>query len=210
MLRDLLVADLLDGRHVVGRKDDRRTLVAQAENLLLQKVGVDRIETRKRLVEDQQLRFVQHRDDELYFLGHTLRKFVHLAVPPRFDAEFDEPLLEPHHRFVTRKPLQAGEEDGLFAHFHLFIQTALLGQIADAIDILRLDFAAVEDDFPLVGRRDAVDDADQRGLARTVGSEQAVNRPLGNRERHIVQSRMSGEALGNVFYFQYLHNRSKT
>ena len=44
----------------------------------------------------------------------------------------------------------------------------------------------------------------------TVGSEQAVNRPLGNRERHIVQSRMSGEALGNVFYFQYLHNRSKT
>ena len=54
------------------------------------------------------------------------------------------------------------------------------------------------------------DFADRGGLARTVGSEQAVNRPLGNRERHIVQSRMSGEALGNVFYFQYLHNRSKT
>lgn len=116
MLRDLLISVIWS--QVISSTDDMLWVEKMTVEPLSRKprissfkrLALDRIETRKRLVEDQQLRFVQHRDDELDFLGHTLRKFVHLAVPPRFDAEFDEPLLEPHHRFVARKPFRRAKK----------------------------------------------------------------------------------------------------
>ena len=43
-------------------------------------------------------------------------------------------------------------------------------------------------------------DADQRRLARAVRPEQPVNRPPRNFQRHVVERRMSGVTLGDLFY----------
>ena len=195
-----MVADLLDGRHVVRREDDRRPLVAQRQYLVLQQVGVDRVETRKRLVEDQQFGFVQHRDDELHFLGHALRQLLDLLVPPVLNAELHEPLLEPYDGLAARKALQPGEEDGLFADLHLLVKSALLRQVADAVNILRRNFAAAEHHTTAVGRRNAVDDADQGRLSGAVGTEQAVYRTLGDGKRYVVEGLVPGVLLGDMFY----------
>ena len=119
------------------REDERRALVAQRQDFVFQQIGVDRVEARERFVEDQQLGFVQDRDDELHLLGHAFRKFLHLLVPPLLDAEPDEPLLQPHDGFAARKALETGEEDGLFADLHLLVETPFLGQIASGA-VMRL------------------------------------------------------------------------
>ena len=195
-----VVADLLHRRHVVRREDDRRALVAQRQDFVFQQIGVDRVEARERLVEDQQLGFVQDRDDELHLLGHAFRKFLHLLVPPLLDAETDEPLFEPRDGFAARKALEAGEEDGLFADLHLLVETPFLGQIADAVDVVGSDLPVAEQHAARVGRRDAVDDADQGRLAGSVGSEQSVDRTFGDGERYVVERRVRSVAFGDVFY----------
>ena len=195
-----MVADLLDGRHVVRREDDRRPLVAQRQYLVLQQVGVDRVETRKRLVEDQQFGFVQHRDDELHLLGHALRQLLDLFVPPVLNAELHEPLLEPYDGLAARKALQPGEKDGLFTDLHLLVKSALLRQVADAVNVLRRNFAAAEHHTTAVGRRNAVDDADQGRLSGAVGTEQAVYRTLGDGKRYVVEGLVPGVLLGDMFY----------
>ncbi len=43
-------------------------------------------------------------------------------------------------------PLQPGEEEGLFAHLHLLVEAALLGEVADAVDVFGGDLVPVEED----------------------------------------------------------------
>ena len=189
----------------MGREDDRGARVAQGQNLLLEQVGVDGVETREGLVEDQQLGPVQHRDDELHLLGHALRELLDPLVPPRLDAEAFEPRAQPLRGVAAREALEACEEERLLADFHFFVESPLLGQVADAADVVGAYFAAIEQHAPRVGRRDAVDDADERGLSRTVGTQQSVDRTAGYGERHVVQRRVLCEAFRNVFDLQQIH-----
>ena len=182
----------------MGRENDRRARIAQREDLVLEQIGIDRIETAERLVENQQFGLVQHRDDELYLLGHPLAQFLDLLVPPAGNAELLEPPLQPERGLALGKPLELGEIERLFADLHLLIQPPFLGQIADAADVLRRETAAAEQNAAFVRSRDAVDDTDQRRLAGAVGTEQAVNGPPGNRERHVVQRGMRRIPLRHV------------
>ena len=100
---------------------------------------------------------------------------------------------------APRKALEPSEEERLLADLHLFVETALLGQITYAQDIGRGDFAIAEQHAPAVGGRDAVDDADQRRFAGSVGSEQAVDRTARNGQRDIVQRRVPGVMLADMF-----------
>ena len=77
-----ILAELLDRLHIVSRKDDGCSFVFQAQNLLADKFGVDRIEAGERLVEDHEPGSVDNGRYELNFLGHALRKLFHLLVPP--------------------------------------------------------------------------------------------------------------------------------
>ena len=70
--------------------------------------------------------------------------------------------------------------------------------IRDRIDIFRLELTSVKADKADVGGRAAVDDTDQRRLAGAVWTEQAVNGPPGNRERHVVQRGMRRIPLRHV------------
>ena len=86
------VAEPLGDGHVVGREDDRRPRLLELEHRVLEDLGVDRVEARERLVEDQELGPVEHRGDELDLLGHALRQGVDLLVDPGGEAHPLEPV----------------------------------------------------------------------------------------------------------------------
>ena len=83
--------------------------------------------------------------------------------------------------------------------------TIFTTQIAD---IFGLQFSLAKQDAPLVGSRDAVDDANQGGLAGTIRPQQAIDRTTRNRQRHIVESRVCGIVFRDVFNGKQIHNFS--
>ena len=66
----------------------------EVEHGVLEDFGIDGVEARKRLVEDQELRLVEHRRDELDLLGHPLRQAVDLLVDPGGKPQPFEPLVD--------------------------------------------------------------------------------------------------------------------
>ena len=179
-----MVAYLLDRRHVVGREDDRRPAVAQPQNFLFEQIGVDRVEARKGFVEDQQFGFVQLLD---------------ATVPPRRDVEPVEPHPQAAHGLGTRQPFEPCEKERLLAHLHLLVEAALLGQVTDALHVGGRERPSVEEHPSFVGRRNAVDDADERRLSRAVGPQQSVDRTARDVKRHVVERRMAGVVFRNMF-----------
>ena len=73
-------------------------------------------------------------------------------------------------------------------------------KVTDTVNIRRRDLAVTEQHAAAVGRRDAVDDADQRRLAGPVGAKQPVDRTSGDCERYVVEGLVPGVLLGDMFY----------
>ena len=163
-----IVTNFFNGRHVVRGKDDRVSGIFQFEDFFFQQFGIYGVESAERFVEDQQLRFVDDGDDELYFLLHSFGQLFEFLVPPRHDIEFFEPAHQPCAGFLIGESFELRQVDGLFADFHFFIQSAFFRQVTDLVDIFRLELASVKTDKAAVGGRDAVDDTDQCGLAGSV------------------------------------------
>ena len=196
------VTDLLDRGHVVRRKEDGVPLVAQFEYLAFEQFGIDGIETAERFVEDEQLGLVDDGDDELHLLLHALGELFELLAPPRHDPELLEPRLDAAFGFAVAEPFELGQVDGLLADLHLLIKAALFGQVADVVDVFGARGVAVEAHLARVGRRDAVDDADEGRLAGPVGTEQAEDLPAGHLDAHLVEGEMVGVALHHVVSFK--------
>jgi hypothetical protein len=72
-----------------------------------------------------------------------------------------------------REPVQLAEEDELIQDVHLFVEAALLGQVADAAQHGAGEGAVEERDGAGVGHGDADHHADGTGFAGAVGAEQA-------------------------------------
>ena len=88
--------------------------------------------------------------------------------------------------------------DSLFAHLHFFIKSALFGQVADAHHVSWGKGMAVEGYFALVGCSNAVNDANERGFAGSVGTQQAKHFAARHLNAHVVQGCMLGIAFHNV------------
>ena len=194
-----MVANLLHRRHIVRGEDHRGTLIAQAKNLLFECVGIYRVEAGEWLVENKQLGAMQYRNHKLNLLRHTLRQILDLLVPPALDAETGEPLLQTHQSLMVRQPLQLGKEEGLLAHLHFAVQTTLLGEIADAKDILLRYWLAVEENTAFVGQCDTVNCADKCGFACAVWAEQTIDRATRYLDRNIIEGGVCRKSFGNVF-----------
>ena len=179
----------------MGGEDDGVALVAQFKDFAFQQVGIDGVEAREGFVEDEEGRFVEDGDDELHLLLHTLGEFFEFLVPPGHNLKLVEPIREAFFSLGGSEPFEAGQVDGLLAHFHFLVQPTLFGQIANARHVLGRKGMAVEDDFAAVGGCDTIDDADEGGLARTVGAEQSENFSARHLDADIVQSHMVGVAL---------------
>jgi hypothetical protein len=78
-----------------------------------------------------------------------------------------------------REAVKPRDEFEILAHGQVLIQAETLGHVADlALDLVGVlqDVVAEAGALAAVGRQQAAEDADGRGLARTVRPEKAVNR----------------------------------
>ena len=74
------VAELFDLVHAVGGEEDGSTLIAEVNEGVLEKRGVDRVEAAERLVHDDELGIVQQCGDELNLLLHALGELFGLLL----------------------------------------------------------------------------------------------------------------------------------
>ena len=132
---------------------------------MFQQLCIEGIKARKGFVEDQQLRFVQDSDDKLYLLLHPLGEFFKFFVPPRHDLEFLKPHFQPLFGFCVRKSLELRKIQGLFAHFHFAIESALFGKITNISHIFLSEWLSVEQHLARIGESDVIDDANEGGFA---------------------------------------------
>ena len=85
---------------------------------------------------------------------------------------------------------------------HLLVKSAFFGQIAYLHHVFSAKGVAIEAHLAAVGSGDAIDDADECGLACSVGSEQTEHLALGHTDAHAVERGMLGIAFHHVVYFQ--------
>ena len=126
-------AQRLRGLHLVGREDDRPTLVAELDERFPQEREVDRVEPGERLVHEQHVRSMEDRGDELDLLLVALAEFLGPAVRVVGDPEPGQPVDRVGTGAIGRMPVQRGEVHELVGDRHARIQAALLGQVAERL-----------------------------------------------------------------------------
>ena len=163
-----LVANLLHRGHVVRRENQRSPLGLEAEHFALELLGIDGVEAAKGFVEDEQCGPMHDGDDELHLLLHALRELLQAPVPPSHDVEPFEPLRQARPSIGGTHPFQPREVERLLADLHFLVQAALLGQIANVADVVRVRRVSVEADGATVRGRNTVDDTYERRLSGAI------------------------------------------
>ena len=168
--------------------------LAQLRAQLSAQLGV---EARERFVEQQQLRTRCERARE----GHTLLlaagKLVRLSRVESGEAHRLDEFLRPCATLRSRPVVQA--ESDVAEHIEVREQRVVLEHHADAACLRRQlhagrrEHTVVGEHATGVGRLEARDDAQQRGLAAAARAQQAADRPWCQRERDIPQHRCAVE-----------------
>ena len=168
-------------RHDMGGEKDRRAAIAFAPHERFEPLLIDRVESRKRFVEHDQVGSMDDRADELNHLRHALRHLADLFVDDAFEPEFGHEGRGAAAAFAPVEPAQRAHESNRLARLHAGIESPFFGQIADAVaHRLRL-VAAEQAARPFVGIDDAQRHAQAGGLARAIGTENAIDAP----DRHL-------------------------
>ena len=81
-----------------------------------------------------------------------------------------EPLANTFLGLLLGQPFEAGEVDRLLPDLHLWVETSLLGEIADMAKVALLDGLALEEYLSTIRGCDAVDDTDERAFPCSVRS----------------------------------------
>src|SRR6185437_6747020 len=105
---------------------------------VLERLCIDGIETAEWLVEDDELRLVQQRPDELHLLLHAAGQVVHPGIAPvpvrGSEAQALEPGIDAPVRLTARNSLELGQKAEHPPHLHAPIETTLFGEIPHAIN----------------------------------------------------------------------------
>src|SRR5438552_2827605 len=129
-----LIAELLGLLENMGGEDDRLAPLAEIRQVFLDDRRVDRIEARKRLVQDQDLGVVDDRRDELDLLLHALRELVHLLFQPLAKLELLDPLADAPAGVFAGDFFDRREKKEMVQDLHLPVEAALLREITDPED----------------------------------------------------------------------------
>src|SRR5215471_11567110 len=193
-----LIAEFLCLFEHVRRKDDGFSLRSKIEQILLDQGGIDWVETGENLVENQDLRVVNDRRDELDFLLHSFGQSVDFLVQPGTQLHLVQPVADARAGRLSRDLFDGGEEIEMVDDLHATVKSAFFGQIPDSV--LRLPIHRVPENVDLarIWGGDAHDHPDGRCLAGAVGSEQAEDGSSPNPERQGVHGLELAERLGDV------------
>ena len=170
-----LVAQPFGVLHHMGREQHRGAVRRQLPDHRLQPLLVDRIEARKRLIEDHELRPVHYGSDQLDLLGHPLGQLLHLLVLRGAQTLGVQHLARPLASLAGRQALQGTEEGDGVDRGHLLVEAALLRQEADPVAHLAAVVGTENVDAPGAGGLQAKDHAQRRGLAGPVRTQKAAD-----------------------------------
>src|SRR5437667_1005579 len=193
-----LLAQLFGLLHDVGREQDRLPATPQVEHGVLHDLRVHRIQSRERLVQNQEIRVVEHGRDELHLLLHALRQLIDPAQAPLTETESLEPCLG---LLACPPPVEAfhlAQKHEHVEHPHLPVQAALLREIADPLRVSAPAVRLPEDRRRgAVGLQDIHDHADRRGLPGAVRPEQAVDHATGHGQGQLGNGGVTGEVFAD-------------
>src|SRR6185503_10704332 len=213
------VADVHHQPHVVLDEQHRHAIVAHAADQLAERDALRRIHAGRGLVEREQLGLGGQRAGNFQTALVAVRQAAGRMVRFAADAHVVEQLQRPalNLLFLRQGALvaedraeHAGSRTRVAADHHVFErgkiheQADVLEGAADAggRDLVRLqagETAVVEPEVTAIGRIDAGENIEQRGLAGTVGTDQAVDLALADGEGDIIQRLHAAEPLCNLF-----------
>ena len=149
---------------------------------------------------------MQHGDDKLHLLLHTLGELFDTAVPPVGNLQTVEPLAQTLLGSGFVESFEACQIDGLLAHTHFLVESSLLGQVAYLHHVGVGHGMSVEEERAAIRTDDMVDDADEGGLACPIGTEEAKHTASTHMEAHAVEGSVGAERLGYVIDCKHFGN----
>ncbi|MGA9355236.1 MAG: hypothetical protein WBV46_16205, partial [Terriglobales bacterium] len=118
---------------------------------------------------------MQDRADELHFLLHAFRKLFHFLVNLVGQFQTLAPILRALLRLAAGQAFELREKDEVSQHLHLFVESALFGEIAEVASLAAAQRFSQHQNLARIGDDDADDHPQRTGFAGAVGAEQAVN-----------------------------------
>ena len=120
--------------HEVRRHEDRDALLArQIDQQLPEAVAGDRIDARRRLVQDQDLRLVQDGDGQREPLAQPHRQVLGQRVEMRAEPESLDQLLDARLRLLGRQVIEARVQDQVLADGQLAVERERLRHVAEVL-----------------------------------------------------------------------------
>ena len=168
---------------VLGRDQQRPALVAQAMELIPDPAAQERIDARRRLVEEQQRRIVDERAGQLEPSLHPARQPAGAPAADVPQVDQLEDLAGPPPARAPQHPEQRRDEIDVLADRQVRVQGERLGHVADPLARLASERGAVPRrgpvTVPLVGVSAPVSSADGRRLARAGWADDPEDVPAG-------------------------------
>lgn len=178
-------------RKLVRDHDDGAPAVGQGP----QQHHEDACEAGRRLVEEEQGGFGQQLERNARAFPLAPGELMDRRVDAVADTELGEHLVDAagplRSRDVGREAQAPREREGP-SDLELAVQHVVLGDEADAmaqLGVVAVEVPAVVEDLARVGRAQAGERGQQRGLARTRGADDAEQRPLRQGEADVVDQR---------------------
>ena len=126
-----VLAQILDQVELMAREQHRRPRARDLREQLTHAVDRDGIEPGEGLIQDQQVRFVDQRRDQLHTLLIAVRERIEAVARALREAETREPAVDRAAHLQLRAPTEPTQVHELVAHPHPRIQAALLGHVTE-------------------------------------------------------------------------------
>ena len=182
-----LVAEALDKLELMAREEHGGALARTLDQRVGEHVDRNRVEPRKRLVEDQHVGLVHERRRELDALLVAERERIDAVLPPLLHAEPLGPAVGCGNGFCLGHSVQARHVHELLVHLHARVEAAFLRHVPEAPAVDVAHGRAVDADDALVGGEHAHHDAHRGRLAGAVRAHEAVETARLHREGEAVE-----------------------
>jgi epoxyqueuosine reductase len=179
---DKSIAKPLGMAHHMRRKNDGCPPVALRQYQIFQPALIDRIQSGKGFVQDNQFRVVHQRANHLDHLRHALGQFADLFARSVGKAEQRQSLVGSHPALIPRKAAQRAHEGDRIAGCHSRVKPAFLRQITDTRRDAARAVTVQQPPFASVGINNAEQHSQRSRFTRPIGTQNAKDRTLWDRK----------------------------
>ena len=170
------------------------------------------VETRCRLIEDEDLRVVDQRLGQTRTLPEPLRELADVLLEHRFHPTLLHDPIDARLQTGSGQAPGLSTESQVLVDLHRIVEWVRLGQITDFPpdgDGIFLHIDAINGDSPFGGCDVGSDDFHGGALTRPIGSQEAENLPISDIEGHFVQGPRGAVDLAHVSYLDHRRESSR-